>query len=84
MLLIDDLLVSPFRGLCWVFREIHNTAQQELANEADAIRPQLSQLYMMLETGKISEPEFEAEEKRLLDRLDELEHREQALEVEVS
>ena len=29
-------------------------------------------LYMQLETGKISEADFEAEERRLLDHLDEV------------
>jgi gas vesicle protein GvpG len=70
MVLIDDLLLFPMRGVLWVVRGIHNAAQEELANERESLTAQLSSLYMMLETGQISEEEFEAEEKGLLDRLE--------------
>lgn len=70
MLLVDDLLLAPMHGLLWVFRQIHEAAREEIAGEADAITAELSQLYMMLETGRITEAEFEARERVLLDRLD--------------
>jgi len=70
MLLIDDILLSPMRGIYWIFQEIYNAALEETANEADAITVELSELYMMLETGRISEQEFDTREKDLLDRLD--------------
>lgn len=73
MLLVDDILASPFRGLIWIFRELHNAVQEETVNEAENITQQLSELYMMLETGKISEAEFDEREAILLDRLDALE-----------
>ena len=73
MFLIDDILLFPARGILAVFREIHNAAQQEVANEEDAIRTHLSELYMLLETGRITEDEFAQGEKELLDRLDEIE-----------
>jgi hypothetical protein len=70
MLIIDDLLTSPLRGLFWIFKEIHNAAQEELAGSADAITRELSEIYLELESGKITESEFDAREKVLLDRLD--------------
>ncbi|MGA2263545.1 MAG: gas vesicle protein GvpG [Acidobacteriota bacterium] len=79
MLLIDDVLLAPFRGILWICREIHNAAQEELAGESDSIRMELTSLYMMLETGRISEKEFETQEKKLLDRLDCLENGETEL-----
>lgn len=72
MLIIDDILLFPFRSILWIFREVHNAAQQELAGEAELITAELSELYMMLETGKISEQEFATREKELLDRLDKI------------
>ena len=72
MFLVDDLLMSPVKGVLWVFKEIHNAAQQELAGEADAITAALSELYMKLDTGQITEEEFNAQEKAFLDRLDRL------------
>ncbi|OGA47996.1 MAG: hypothetical protein A3F74_07085 [Betaproteobacteria bacterium RIFCSPLOWO2_12_FULL_62_58] len=77
MLLVDDLLLSPFTSLLWVFKEIHKAVQQEKAGEAEAVTRLLSELYMKLETGAITEEEFAAEEKQLLDRLDAIERRNQ-------
>jgi hypothetical protein len=73
MLIIDDILLSPVRGINWIFRKIHELAEEELEGESDRIRQSLTELYMMLETGQISEEEFEQKEKELLDRLDALE-----------
>jgi hypothetical protein len=73
MLILDDILLSPVKGLMWVMKNIHNAAQEELLGEGDTITARLGEIYMMLETGKMTEAEFDEEEKRLLDRLDELE-----------
>ncbi len=75
MLLVDDILFFPVHGILWIFKEIGKLAQEELAGEAQSITEQLRMLYMQLETGRISEPQFEAEEKLLLDRLDAIESR---------
>jgi len=72
MLLVDDILLSPVRGITWVFKQIHQLAEEELEGEADRIRDSLTELYMMLETGEISEEEFERRETELLDKLDAL------------
>ena len=82
MFLIDDVLLSPAYSLMFIFREIHNAAQQEEAAEAEHITTQLSDLYMMLDTGKISEEEFNAQEKVLLDRLDRIDERAAVIENE--
>jgi uncharacterized membrane protein len=73
MFVVDYVLLFPVNSLFWLFREIHEAAEQEQENEVDSITAQLSELYMMLETGKISEEEFDEREGELLDRLDELE-----------
>ena len=70
MLLIDDILLSPIHGLLWVFQEIHHAGEAAVAGEAETITSSLSELYMMLETGQMTEAEFDAAEKVLLDRLD--------------
>ena len=75
MLLIDDILMAPAHGLLWVFKEIHQAVGEEQANEAEAITAKLSELYMMLETGQMTEAEFDAAEKTLLDRLDAIKER---------
>ncbi len=83
MLIIDDLLTAPFRGLLWIFQEVAAAAEQELEAEADRIKDELRDLYMMLETGQITEDEFDAQEQVLLDRLDELEEDERGVAVEL-
>lgn len=82
MFLVDDLLISPVKGVLWIFKEIHNAAQQELAGEADSIAAALSELYMKLDTGQITEEEFSAQEKALLDRLDRLQAQKEPAVVE--
>ena len=75
MLLVDDILLFPARSIFWIFREIHDAAEKEMVGEEESITEQLRLLYMQLETSRISEPEFDAEEKILLDRLDLIETR---------
>ncbi len=73
MLIVDDILFFPVKGINWIFKQIHEIAEEELAGEGDRIRNSLTELYMMLETGQITEEEFDQQEKVLLDRLDTLE-----------
>lgn len=75
MLLVDDLLLAPIRGLLWVFEKIHDAAQEEIAGEAEAVTVELRELYMMLETGRITEAEFDDRERTLLDRLEAIQER---------
>jgi hypothetical protein len=70
MLIIDDILISPFM---FIMREIHNAALEELAREPENIRIELSELYKMLEAGRITEQQFDTREAELLDRLEALE-----------
>lgn len=72
MFLVDDVLLFPMTSIFWIFRELHSAVQQEVASESQNITVQLSELYMMLETGQITEEEFDTREKVLLDRLEEL------------
>jgi hypothetical protein len=75
MLLLDNLLVSP---LLWIFKEINEAVQKEQAGEAESLTRALSELYMKLDTGAITEAEFEASETQLLDQLDALHDRDDA------
>ncbi|MGD0009889.1 MAG: gas vesicle protein GvpG [Terriglobia bacterium] len=82
MVLVDDLLKLPFTGLVWIARQVQNAAQEELANQTESVTAELSDLYMRLETGKISEEEFADEEKTLLERLDRMHERGRGLQEE--
>jgi hypothetical protein len=75
MLLVDDILCFPVNSILWIFREIDKIAHEELDNEGQLVNEQLRLLYMQLETGRITEQQFDAEEKILLDRLDAIDRR---------
>lgn len=75
MLLVDDILLFPITSVFWVFRRIHEAVQKEINTENEDITAELSELYMMLETGILTEAEFTIREKELLDRFDELRER---------
>ncbi len=70
MLLVDDILLFPFKGLMWVFEEIYEAAEQDRREEGERITQELQQLYAMLERGQIDDAEFDRREVELLDRLD--------------
>jgi len=76
MLILDDILLAPFtapfKGLLWTAGKIKDAAEDEMESQRTRTRSELSELYMQLETGKITEDEFDEREKRLLDRLDQL------------
>ncbi len=73
MFLIDDLMLSPARFVLWVFRQVQEAAEEELSGEKQRLTAELGQLHAMLESGRLSEDEFDNLERVLLDRLDALE-----------
>jgi hypothetical protein len=77
MLLVDNILLAPFNSLLWLFKEVHKAAQQEIDGEAEEVSHALSELYMQLEIGDVTEEEFAEQESVLLDRLDEIWERDQ-------
>jgi hypothetical protein len=76
MFILDTLLLSPIYATVWAARHIHSAIQQERAAEPAEITAELSELYMRLDAGQISEQEFDSREKELLDRLDQLQGQE--------
>jgi hypothetical protein len=72
MFFIDDLLLSPMKGLVAICRNIRDTAQQELEDQEQAIFAELSELHRLLESGRIGDEEFDGRETDLLDRLEEV------------
>lgn len=70
--LVDDLLLSPVRGMMFVLREIARQAEAERAAEERQCLAELSDLHRRLEEGGISEDAFDRQEHALLERLDHL------------
>ena len=78
MFLLDKLVTLPASGLLWIVEELMEAAQKERAEEGEAIRGELRELYLQLEQGAIDEASFSAQESVLLDRLDAWEAQQEA------
>ena len=76
MLLIDDLLMAPVRGLLFVIREIGKAVAEEKAADERAVIAGLATLHRALDSGQLTEDAFDAEEAKLLEQLDRLQGRE--------
>ncbi|MFX1739901.1 gas vesicle protein GvpG [Paraburkholderia sp. A1RI_3L] len=72
MLLVENILASPFKGLMWVFEQVADAVRESQDAEVETLKAALADLYRDLESGAIGEREFDLQEQRLLDRLDEL------------
>ena len=72
MLIIDGILAAPLRGLMFVLEKIDEAVREEAANEERATMAALSALHGAFDEGAIGEAEFDARERELLDRLDQL------------
>ena len=69
--LLDDILFAPIKAIHALAKTVHEQATEELLDE-DRVRRELRELYMSLETGRVTEEEFEARESRLVERLEEI------------
>lgn len=71
MFLVDDILLAPGKALSSMFEQLVKKARDEWLDD-ESVKKDLQQLYTMLESGGISEKEFEAHECRLLERLQQI------------
>jgi hypothetical protein len=69
--IIDDILLSPIKGLTWIAEQINEAAQQELSDE-DNLMDKLMELQMRFELGEMDEKEYNKLETELLERIDSL------------
>jgi hypothetical protein len=72
MFFLDDILLSPMKGLAAVCRKVEEAARQDLENQEKETMFALSELHRRLETGEIDEQQFDLEETKLLERMESL------------
>ena len=70
--LLDDILLAPLTGVVWIAEQIQEAAEKELLDE-EGVKRDLTELYMRLETGRITEEEFARQEEELVERLEAIE-----------
>jgi hypothetical protein len=69
VLLIDDLLMLPFRGFIGVFETINEKINQELHDETKP-QQELLEAQTLLDMGEITEREYQKRETEILERLE--------------
>lgn len=68
------MLLSPFRALLWIFRQVQEAADDEQAQRRERLWQSLADLHQSFERGQIDETAFEAREADLLEQLERLPH----------
>lgn len=69
MLLIDDILLAPLKGVIWIGEKLNELVEKEFSDEG-RIKEKLMELQLKFELDEISDEEYNTREKELLDRLD--------------
>ena len=68
MLLIDDILFAPIKGIIWVGKKIEDMSQEELSDK-EKIKEKLMELQLRYELDEITEEEYNQKERELLEYL---------------
>jgi hypothetical protein len=68
MLIIDDILLAPFNMFVEIAKAVDEQVQKETA-DATRIKQRLMELQFKLEFEEITEAEYNAREKELLEQL---------------
>lgn len=69
MFLLDDIILSPIKGLIFIGEKISDVVDKEIGDDG-GIKEQLMTLQLRFELDEIDETEYKREEKYLLKRLD--------------
>ncbi|MBU1615519.1 gas vesicle protein GvpG, partial [bacterium] len=62
MFLIDDILLSPLKGLIWLGQKINEVAEKEVSDEG-VIKERLMELQLRFELDEIGEEEYDRQEE---------------------
>ena len=68
MFILDDIVLSPLKGLIWLSEKINEVAQREMTDEG-LIKERLMELQLRFELDEIDEETYTRQEKELLERL---------------
>jgi hypothetical protein len=69
MFIIDDIILSPLKGLIWLSEKINDMVETEMSDEG-LIKERLMELQLRFELDGIDEETYTRQEKELLERLD--------------
>jgi hypothetical protein len=69
MLLIDDILLAPLKGVIFIANKINEVIEKEMSDEG-AIKERLMALQLKFEMDEIDEEEYDKREDELLKLLE--------------
>lgn len=69
MLLIDDILLAPLKGIIFLGKKIDEIVQREISDEG-RIKERLMELQLKFEMDEISMEEYDKREGELLDMIE--------------
>ena len=79
MSILFDILafpvMGPVKGMRWIAEKVDDAVSQTVSNKVK-IKEDLLELQMNLEMGKVTEEEFNKQEKELLENLDRIDKEE--------
>ena len=76
MFLLDDILLTPVKGVAWLAQQIQKETNHQLFDPA-VIKARLAELQEQFDSGLIGEAELRKAEEKLLERLQVAKLREQ-------
>ena len=71
MFILDDILLSPLKGLVFLGKKISEVIEQEQSDEG-AIKERLMELQLKFEMDEIDEEEYDKREEELLGLLEQI------------
>lgn len=71
--MLTSIFTGPFKGLLFIAQKIDQAVQQEREADRDVTMDALRKLHLRYEAGELSDEDFEDQEEKLLNRLEELE-----------
>ena len=69
--LVDDIILAPIKFPVWVSKKLAESAEKDITDDSK-IHEDLLELQMRSELGEISDEEYEKQETRLMEKLEEI------------
>ena len=70
-LLVDDIFFAPIKFPVWIAKKLAESAEKEITDDS-RIHEDLLELQMRYELEEISDEEYEKQETRLMEKLEEI------------
>lgn len=70
-LIVDDILLAPIKFPVWIAKKLTESAEKEMMDDS-GIYEDLLELQMRHELEEISDEEYEKQETRLMEKLEEI------------